>query len=289
MSKTGVPSIMSAPVTTKTGAPFPSCSTRFSFTTDRPNGFGRNGDLVANTPTRVFPPSLGGRTVADQFPGFLTFSENSQISQRWENSSIPRTASGLENSGSKTLFAVMITCFSPDTKRVKTCYFLQRLQISERAFLLWDALAAALCFLLFYCAQLLTVFGLACVYQRSAGYALGPQGVFLMLARDSFLHGLLPFGESVIWTRNILYMVCAGLSCAAASLARRNRNRGGTPMFALVFIISRMPVTLGEGDASCLWLAVVLIVTAIGFGLALTAAHNGKRKEDDDETETDAG
>ena len=85
--------------------------------------------------------------------------------------------------------AVMITCFSPDTKRVKTCYFLQRLQISERAFLLWDALAAALCFLLFYCAQILTVFGLACVYQRSAGYALGPQGVFLMLARDSFLHG----------------------------------------------------------------------------------------------------
>ena len=185
--------------------------------------------------------------------------------------------------------AVMITCFSPDTKRVKTCYFLQRLQISERAFLLWDALAAALCFLLFYCAQILTVFGLACVYQRSAGYALGPQGVFLMLARDSFLHGLLPFGESVIWTCNILYMVCAGLSCAAASLARRNRNRGGTPMFALVFIISRMPVRLGEGDASCLWLAVVLIVTAIGFGLALTAAHNGKRKEDDDETETDAG
>ena len=165
--------------------------------------------------------------------------------------------------------AVMITCFSPDTKRVKTCYFLQRLQISERAFLLWDALAAALCFLLFYCAQILTVFGLACVYQRSAGYALGPQGVFLMLARDSFLHGLLPFGESVIWTRNILYMVCAGLSCAAASLARRNRNRGGTPMFALVFIISRMPVTLGEGDASCLWLAVVLIVGLLALWFAL--------------------
>ena len=33
----------------------------------------------------------------------------------------------------------------------------------------------------------------------------------------------------------------------------------------------------------------VLPFTAIGFGLALTAAHNGKRKEDDDETETDAG
>lgn len=181
--------------------------------------------------------------------------------------------------------AVMIACFGPDTRRVKTTYFLQRLQISERCILCWDALAAALCFLLFYCAQILTVFGLAWAYQRSADYALGPQGVFLMLARDSFLHGMLPFGEPVVWTRNVLYMVCAGLSCAAVSLARRNRNRGGTPMFALVFIISRVPVTLGDGDASCLWLALVLIVTAIGFGLALAAAHNGKRKEDDDETE----
>ena len=101
MSKTGVPSIMSAPVTTKTGAPFSRYSTLLSFTTESPRGFGRNGDLVANTPTLMFPPSLGGRTVADQFPGFLTFSENSQISQRWENSSIPRMASGLENSGIK--------------------------------------------------------------------------------------------------------------------------------------------------------------------------------------------
>lgn len=184
--------------------------------------------------------------------------------------------------------AVMAACSGPDTRRAKTGYFLQRLQISERALLLWDALAALICFILFYVSQILTIFGLAWFYQRSADYALGPQGVFVMLARDSFLHGLLPFGESVVWTRNIFYMVCAGLSCAAASLARRNRNRGGTPMFALVFIISRVPVTLGEGDASCLWLAVVLIVTAIGFGLALTAAHNGKRKEDDDETETDA-
>lgn len=118
--------------------------------------------------------------------------------------------------------AVMITCFSPDTKRVKTCYFLQRLQISERAFLLWDALAAALCFLLFYCAQILTVFGLACVYQRSAGYALGPQGVFLMLARDSFLHGLLPFGESVIWdAQHPLHGLRGG------SAAPRPVSRGG--------------------------------------------------------------
>ena len=45
-----------------------------NFTLDKPIGLGRKGDLVANTPTRLFPPSLGGLTVADQF--FRTALEN---------------------------------------------------------------------------------------------------------------------------------------------------------------------------------------------------------------------
>ena len=49
------------------------------FTEERPIGFGRNGDLVANTPILFFPPSLGGFTVADQFSFSLL--ENFQISQ----------------------------------------------------------------------------------------------------------------------------------------------------------------------------------------------------------------
>lgn len=50
---------------------------------------------------RVFPPSRGGRTVGDQ--PCRTASENCQMSHRWEKSSIPRRASELRNSGSKTM------------------------------------------------------------------------------------------------------------------------------------------------------------------------------------------
>ncbi len=96
---------MSAPVTTKTGAPFSRYSTLFKLHDGKSQGIRtERGSRGKHTDSHV-SPSLGGRTVADQFPGFLTFSENSQISQRWENSSIPRMASGLENSGSKTIFA----------------------------------------------------------------------------------------------------------------------------------------------------------------------------------------
>ena len=56
---------MSAPVTWSTGRPFAAQSTDTSRTTLRPMWFGRNGERVVNTPTRVLPPSFGGRTVGE--------------------------------------------------------------------------------------------------------------------------------------------------------------------------------------------------------------------------------
>ena len=40
-------------------------STPASLTQLSPMAFGRKGERVAKTPTRLFPPSLGGRTVGD--------------------------------------------------------------------------------------------------------------------------------------------------------------------------------------------------------------------------------
>ena len=76
-------------------------------THDRPIGFGRNGERVANTPMRTLPPRRGGRTVGDQ--SARTFSENSQMSQMCENASSPRTASRLRNSGSKIISACRLS------------------------------------------------------------------------------------------------------------------------------------------------------------------------------------
>ena len=103
MSRIGVPSIKSAPETVITGPSGVWSSTSSSFTADRPMALGRKGERVANTPIRVLPPSLGGRTVGDQCS--RTAWENCQISQRWENPSIPRRASGFRYSGSNTILA----------------------------------------------------------------------------------------------------------------------------------------------------------------------------------------
>ena len=97
----GVPSIRSAPRTSSTGP----CCGRYSMpssrTLDKPRGLGRKGDRVANTPTRVLPPSRGGRTVGDQLS--RTTPENCHTSQMWLNCSSPRTASGVRYSGVKMI------------------------------------------------------------------------------------------------------------------------------------------------------------------------------------------
>ena len=106
----GVPSIRSAPFTYRTGPSGSPISIRSSSTQESPNGFGRNGERVANTPICSFPPSLGGLTVGcHSSPPAGTpprrFAENSHISQMWENSSSPLTASLLRYMGSNTIRA----------------------------------------------------------------------------------------------------------------------------------------------------------------------------------------
>ena len=70
-------------------------------------GFGRNGLRVAKTPIRVFPPNLGGRTVGlHSFvlcASSLCTLSNPQIIHRWLYPSMPRNASGMLYSGSKTM------------------------------------------------------------------------------------------------------------------------------------------------------------------------------------------
>ena len=69
-----------------------SCRISSSRTQDNPRGLGRKGERVANTPSRTFPPSRGGRTVGDQLSRRAW--ENSQMSHRWEKPSSPRRALG---------------------------------------------------------------------------------------------------------------------------------------------------------------------------------------------------
>ena len=98
MSKTGVPSTRSRPETRNRAPPAPVISTPSRRASDKPRRFGRNKERLAKTPTRSFPPSLGGLTVGLNSPPGGTRCARNTI-QRCENPSSPRKASGVPNGG----------------------------------------------------------------------------------------------------------------------------------------------------------------------------------------------
>ena len=107
MSYIGVPSKRSAPETVITGPSFLSISIPSSLTQESPSGLGLKGERVAKTPSRLFPPSLGGRTVGDQ--SSLTDSLNCHISHICEKSSSPRRASAVRYFSSKTILDITLS------------------------------------------------------------------------------------------------------------------------------------------------------------------------------------
>lgn len=101
MSTIGVPSMRSAPLTTISGPSGVSRLMLSIFTHESATGFGRKLERVAKTPRRLFPPSLGGRTVGLHV--LRMFSEKIHMIHKWLKPSRPRSASALRNSGSKRI------------------------------------------------------------------------------------------------------------------------------------------------------------------------------------------
>lgn len=98
-----MPLIISAPLTQRI-FPFSVLSTASSLTQVSPREFGRNGERVAKTPTRLFPPRRGGLTVGDHSP---KLPEKPHISHRCEYCSISLMQFSSRNSGVNTIFDII--------------------------------------------------------------------------------------------------------------------------------------------------------------------------------------
>ena len=110
----------------------------------------------------------------------------------------------------------------------KTGYTLQRLSISEKTVLFWQAIYNGSCYLLLWASQVLVMMGLAQWYTRIAEPAMvTSQTVFLAFYRHEYLHGLLPMVEIEHWVRNLVLLIGLGLSSAYFTYAQRRRWKKG--------------------------------------------------------------
>ena len=176
-------------------------------------------------------------------------------------------------------------CAGSASRRSRYGYTMQRLQISERWTLLWHMLSALCCLALLYCTQLLVFFALALLWQRG-GSSLGPQSVLLLCYRSRFLHGLLPFGDSLLWWRNLIFLLSASVTCASAQLLARYRKQQISAGMTLVYLASRFPLPLQSSTNAVLSIIVCFVLTLITLGGAIASAHNGEGRDSYEEAET---
>lgn len=157
-------------------------------------------------------------------------------------------------------------------------YTLRRLRISEWQVFIWSFVCALLCFLIVWCVQIICAAGLMLLYQRSAGYTSGAQGVFVDFYRNDVLHGLLPLADGFVLGRNIAFLLLLAASTAHLQ-QRQHRKVKKFPFWCIATapgIVRLLPLDYSNSSSGGVVAAVAaLFFTGIFVLLALSQAHDG--------------
>ena len=173
------------------------------------------------------------------------------------------------------LFLVLETTFCLPNQ----LYALERLRISERKFLLWQAFHNTLCFLILWGAEVTLIFILSLWYRGA--YPENAVSPWLLLAfyRNSFLHGLLPLWTVSRWIVNLVYFTGSGILSACAALKHRHGLRVMVPHMFMVLtgVTFRAELSDPAEDIARVFFALCLI--SLSFVDTFEAGHPGVKLE----------
>ncbi len=165
--------------------------------------------------------------------------------------------------GAAFLFICIVLCL-PGCGYGSVCgYTMRRLNISERAVFVMQALYNAMVFVILWAAEVLICLLLCHIYVTSADPSLvSHQTVGLAFYRNNFLHSLLPMADITVWIRNSIML--AVLALAAASFPykqRRGKFAADIVSYALLTVIF-FTRSVGDGFNS---------FVTVFFGLCIAA------------------
>ena len=152
----------------------------------------------------------------------------------------------------------------------KASQTLYRLQISPRALLVCQTLYNALCYVIFWAAQVALLLVLFHRFGATADEALyGPQSIFLLFCENSFLHSLLPLMDWTRYIRNLCFALMLGSASAYCTL-----HTAAGPRFLAVALPILMlfcfPCPLHQIQLDLLGSLVALVI----FGIFIWSCHS---------------
>ena len=160
-------------------------------------------------------------------------------------------------------------------------YTLERLRISERKFLLWQAFHNALCFLMLWGVQVIIIFIMSLWYRGVYPENAIPPWLLLAFYRNSFLHGLLPLSTLSRWAVNFVYFIESGILSACAALKYRHGLRIIVPNLFMVLVVVTFRSELFDPAEDIARIFFALCMISLSFVNTFEAGHPGVKLEAD--------
>lgn len=153
----------------------------------------------------------------------------------------------------------------------KQGYTLRRLRVSEWGIYFWQAGYNLCCYLIFWFVQLAAALLLCRLYMSRGS---GPQDVFLVFYRNSFLHSILPLDETSRYIRNLLLAAALGLETAYFPLCQRY----GKPAISTGLIAGVTVVMFAGAMGSFGTDVMIILLSAVFAAVSVRGAYSRRER-----------
>ncbi len=133
------------------------------------------------------------------------------------------------------LITLLLSRFGVE-RQSRVSYTLNRLSVSARAFFLLQATYHVIVYLIFWMAEVVSLFLMCRIYiSLVPSELLGDHLILLTFYTDRFMHGTLPLADAVLWVRNAVALLSLGI-CAAYSPTQP--KQGVRPYIPLILAVT---------------------------------------------------
>lgn len=176
------------------------------------------------------------------------------------------------------LLITVILCWSGCNIGSNQGYTLRRLQISETAVWVLQAIYNGLCYFLLWASQVAVLFVAGSMYAKEAAN-LTNQTIVLAFYRNAYMHSMLPLADGLGWFLLVLMLV----GCAVATALFPYQQRRGKVSFGVIAIVATIVILFPRGLGDDLsFLVYYPLALLVGYGVysLIMSSVKGEKKDE---------
>lgn len=160
------------------------------------------------------------------------------------------------------LFVTHVLCMAGTEYGSKTSYTLKRLAVDEKGVFFTQVLYNIVVYIVFAAVQVAVLFLIGSIWMKEAD-SLYSQELFLAFYQDTFLHGLFPMEDVLLWWRNICWLLALGVSTAEYVYLQRRGSKINASLIVLLTTMILFGRTSLVAVGNCIFTSFVALMIIV--------------------------